>query len=137
MYTTKAEQKINLLMSLVMPDKSRTYLLRVYIGVVIFISIGPMHLILPEFSESEPWHHLLLQYFPPDKIVHLAMYLVLSTLLTLNQSFNKKTFYQVLGFAAVMEIVQLWIPYRSFDWVDLLANELGALIPYLLARLRK
>ena len=137
MYTTKPEQKINLLMSLVMPDKTRTYLLRAYIGIVIFISIGPMHLIVPKFTESDPWSHPFLQYLPPDKIVHLVMYLVLSTLLTLNQSSNKKTFYQVLGFAAVMEIVQIWIPYRSFDWVDLLANELGALIPYLLTRLRK
>jgi VanZ family protein len=63
-----------------------------------------------------------------DKVIHFAMFFIL-TLLLLTLSFPKyKKFF--VGFiavdlAAITEIVQIAIPYRSFSWFDIIADIIG------------
>lgn len=43
-----------------------------------------------------------------------------------------RTIWPVMAFGALTEIVQIWIPTRSCNFFDLLANTLGPLLGYLI-----
>jgi VanZ family protein len=69
-----------------------------------------------------------------DKIVHLLWYTLLS-FLVLNAVLLRKENYAMLkafsyafsvGF--VIEAIQLFIPYRSFEFADIIFNSLGAAV---------
>ena len=70
---------------------------------------------------------------PTDKIVHFVLYGMTSIFLF--RYFQKKAmveraFYASVGFAsmygAAMEVLQYFLPYRSFSLLDMAANTLGA-----------
>ncbi|MES2777058.1 MAG: VanZ family protein [Bacteroidota bacterium] len=81
-----------------------------------------------------------------DKIVHIALFAILVTLFfkpfikAHTSNFKKKTqLIQIAGLAFVygilMEFVQkIWIPNRSFDFFDIVADGLGSFLPLLFFR---
>lgn len=95
-----------------------------------------MHLILPNQNDSQ-WHFPFLDFIPADKLTHLLLYLPLGLLLWKQKSVNKKMISIAFIFGIATEVVQYFIPYRSFDLLDMMANEVGITLPYLVAHLKK
>ena len=112
-------------------------ILYIYILFVIFFTVAPLHLLFSGYFEADSWSHPFLLRFPPDKLVHLFMYLMLSILLLINFPVSKKVYVKSLLFGLIMECIQIAIPYRTFEIVDLLANQVGVTIPYFLGFLKK
>ena len=70
-----------------------------------------------------------------DKFGHAFLYGTLSFLLNYALVFkrvkNTKLFLGsllVLAFAVLEEITQIWIPLRTFDWIDLVGDVVGIII---------
>lgn len=73
----------------------------------------------------------------PDKIGHLAFYAILTTCLLWAQTKNgQKSFWKreflaaalAFGYGACLEVVQAYLPHRSFDYADALANGVGVFL---------
>lgn len=111
--------------------------LKIYIFLITFFSLAPIHFIIPNFSDEKQWSLPIFILIPPDKITHFLMYFLLSFFLQKEYSRNDKTFIFAVSYGILMEIIQFFIPYRSFEFFDILANSLGAAIPYLLIHLKK
>lgn len=74
-----------------------------------------------------------------DKVVHFIFYLVLTLLVLLSLSrewdlnFSFRTTFIVaiaIAFGIIIELIQRYIPGRSFEWADILINILGTLTGY-------
>jgi len=71
----------------------------------------------------------LLEYFPWDKVVHFIFYVILAYLLL--SAFRKtkhpyvNSFICAFCFGCFIELVQYFIPYRSFDLKDIAADTIG------------
>ena len=70
---------------------------------------------------------------PADKVVHFVFYGMTSVLLLrhfINKATPNRAFYTSVALAsmygAAMEVVQYFLPYRSFSLGDITANTLGA-----------
>jgi len=73
----------------------------------------------------------------PDKLNHLVAFFVLSVLLDyalLNVERFRIKALLLGGFGFLIEILQLWVGYRSFEWGDLAADCAGILCYVLLRR---
>jgi len=76
-----------------------------------------------------------------DKIIHFFLYMVMASLAVLARKSRPDrfvlmpAFLYAASFGLVVEIVQYFLPYRSFEWWDILANTCGAFFAVLLARL--
>ena len=73
-----------------------------------------------------------------DKVIHGLMYWLLAFLVinTLSQS-RKKTmflisFFYAFGLGYLLEVIQIFLPYRSFETMDIAVNALGSLVGSLL-----
>ena len=80
-----------------------------------------------------------LSIWEPDKVMHAFVYAVLTflTFQFFNKSFsslnslNKKAFISVtvcILYGFIIELIQLILPTRSFDFLDELANTIGCLL---------
>lgn len=76
---------------------------------------------------------------PLDKIVHFVLYGLTSILLFryfIRNTSSRKAFYRAVALAviygAVMEVVQYFLPYRSFSLGDIAANSAGAFLACLM-----
>jgi len=75
-------------------------------------------------------HSSVLFFQGADKIVHLAIYLLWGFFFF--QVAQQPLYYPfivlffLLFFGVLMEIGQYFIPYRSFEWYDIVANSTGA-----------
>jgi len=76
---------------------------------------------------------------PADKIVHFVFYAMTSILLFrhfMKKSTPIRAFYTSVALASIygvaMEVVQYFLPYRSFSLGDMAANTLGAFLGCLL-----
>jgi VanZ family protein len=90
-----------------------------------------------------PW-----DFLSPDKIGHLVFYAILTGLLIWGMAqgqwstkqFSKKMLLLAFGMAsaygAFLELVQASLPHRQFDYADMLANCLGALLCILIYQYR-
>lgn len=68
-----------------------------------------------------------------DKISHFSAFFALAALLQLASGIKRR--WQMLFlvvYAALIEVVQYHLPYRSAEWLDLAADIGGALLFYLL-----
>ena len=70
-----------------------------------------------------------------DKIVHFGIFGVLGFLI----SYEKRradivTLALCALYGAAIEVIQLFLPWRSFEWADMLADTLGALAGILAAK---
>ncbi|MCB5230651.1 MAG: VanZ family protein [Candidatus Cloacimonas sp.] len=71
-----------------------------------------------------------------DKIAHFFQYLVFSTLLSLVYRFANRSTNETLKTLIILsltlpilnEVIQLWIPNRSFSVLDMVANFIGFLV---------
>lgn len=82
-----------------------------------------------------PW-----DFLSPDKVGHLVFYAILTSLLIWGMAqgqwrtkqFSKRLLLFAFGIAsaygAFLELVQASLPHRQFDYADMLANCLGALL---------
>ena len=79
-----------------------------------------------------------------DKLVHFALFCILTLLLFYGRSLSTKSIIKpqiasLLAFSALfgllMEVVQLYIPYRSFSWLDFIADSLGVVVGYLIFKM--
>jgi VanZ family protein len=70
-----------------------------------------------------------------DKIVHFGIFGVLGFLITYEK---RRADILTLGlcalYGAIIEVIQLFLPWRSFEWADMLADTLGALAGILVAK---
>jgi len=76
---------------------------------------------------------------PADKIAHFVMYGLTSIFvfrIIANKTTGKRAFYLSVAIAAlygaVMEVVQYFLPYRSFSFGDMAANTFGAFLACIL-----
>jgi VanZ family protein len=72
---------------------------------------------------------------PVDKVVHFVMYGISSVLLFrifVKKTTLKRAFYLSVAIAAIygaaIEVVQYFLPYRSFSFGDMAANAVGAFL---------
>ncbi len=98
-----------------------------------------------EFSEIDNWSAWLKKiYF--DKWVHAGLFAVMMVLFALpfhssSLALNKKkSFYLLIAlltciWGLLTECIQLYVPFRSFDWIDWAADSFGALIGLYFMRL--
>ncbi len=72
-----------------------------------------------------------------DKLLHAAEYLILSILLftslKLHKTFGKRTIFWLAALGASLygvsdEIHQLFVPFREFDFLDIVSNASGAVL---------
>jgi VanZ family protein len=77
-----------------------------------------------------------------DKLIHFLMYFVLSCVIVLDQEGDRKdskwivisTMIFCTAYGLIMEVGQLYVPGRSFDWWDGVYNGLGGLAGSILSR---
>ena len=64
-----------------------------------------------------------------DKLLHFLCVLYLTTFAWLSRIISKEFFLYVivLAYGILIEIVQIYIPYRSFEFLDIFADFLGVL----------
>jgi VanZ family protein len=63
-----------------------------------------------------------------DKIVHFAIFAVLGFLISYEKkSANWTNLAICAGYGLLIEIIQIFLPWRSFELADLLADTIGAL----------
>jgi len=70
-----------------------------------------------------------------DKLAHFFMFFILTILLlTISIQKYKKIFVFLIALiiAAITEIIQIPIPYRSFSWLDLVADAIGITVAMLI-----
>lgn len=90
----------------------------IYLTYIIYLS----YLSLKSVKPSEP-------PFPHfDKVAHCLAHFILSYLFVLNWKSLKLAFIQSLIFGVAIEVGQTFVPSRSFDVLDMLANTTGALL---------
>ena len=73
------------------------------------------------------------RYYPmyphADKVVHFLLYTIFGLLAyygySQNNRTNLKTGTLIVLYAMIVEFLHLFIPYRAFEWQDILANILG------------
>ena len=68
----------------------------------------------------------------PDKIIHFTAFLILGSLQFFANRKSIKPFFIILIYAALIETAQGLTGYRSFEWLDMLANFAGCLTSRLL-----
>ncbi len=71
-----------------------------------------------------------------DKLIHFVAYFILTgwfVQLYQQQSTRILIVLMSIGLGLLLELMQGTISYRSFDWIDTLANTLGVLSAYLLS----
>ena len=64
-----------------------------------------------------------------DKLLHFFCFLYLTIVTWLSRIFSKEflLYVIVLAYGILIEIVQIYIPYRSFEFLDIFADFLGVL----------
>lgn len=100
-----------------------------YTVLILYLSFAPP----TDFNKLPPIHIVNL-----DKFVHLIMYSLLAVILivdyrsrysTKNKQFLFKIFFFCVAFGGIIELMQeKWFYPRSAEWIDWLADILGALL---------
>ena len=112
-------------------------LLRIYLCLLTFFSLAPVHLIFPNFFDHEENYFSIFNLVPSDKLMHFIMYLILGYLTHLAYPFKKQLLASCILFGLLMEILQYFIPYRSFEIMDLIANTTGIILIFALTLRQK
>ena len=74
-----------------------------------------------------------------DKAIHLACFFYLATISWLSKIMDKDlwVYVIVLAYGILIEVVQIYIPYRSFELLDILADFTGILLASFLIKFVK
>ncbi len=99
--------------------------------IIFFISIISVYIlcILPVNNISP------VQFEGLDKVVHACIFLYLSVLLFLCKFTSSKHFYQfffLFLFGVIIELTQYFLPWRSFEILDIIFDTLGILLGIIL-----
>ncbi len=104
----------------------------VYAFFVFWLSIQP---ITEEIPDKFPYQ---------DKVLHIGLYAILSGILALGMIRSEKEYLSITivsmsifistlyGF--FLEVCQIFVPTRSFDWLDVVANFIGSLFGVILGK---
>ncbi|MBD3286037.1 hypothetical protein GF338_06835 [candidate division WOR-3 bacterium] len=82
-----------------------------------------------------PGREMPAQRFQPDKILHLLAFAYLGYLSS--RTLGWWGLVAAVGFGAINEMQQLLVPGRQVAWLDLAANEAGALLGFFIGYLRR
>lgn len=99
-----------------------------FLGILYLCSVNPSKLPSINFT-----------FFEIDKLVHIILfgvqaYLIVFSFKLPNRSVYLLAFLLSVGYGVIIEIVQgLFLPLRSFDYADMLADLIGAIVFTLLA----
>ena len=63
-----------------------------------------------------------------DKIIHTLVFVFLVLWFSGQVKMTLSFFVIVSFYGCIVELVQYYLPYRSFEWLDLLFNQIGILI---------
>jgi len=90
---------------------------------ILAISIVVISILSIQHLEVEPSVNL------NDKLLHFSCFLYLTIISWLSRIIYKELWLYVivLGYGILIEIVQIYIPYRSFEFLDIFADFLGVL----------
>ena len=116
---------------------TKNLLLKFYFFLITFVSLAPIHLYLPGFFEHDDTDYPFFDYIPLDKVGHFIMYFVLGALISKVYPRNRRVLFLGVIYGALMEVFQYFIPYRSFELMDMLANASGIMIILALSHLQK
>lgn len=74
-----------------------------------------------------------------DKIGHALMFFVLAFLAyhTLKEKYGIKTFIALSLFGLLIEVIQYYLPWRSFSWLDWAADIVGLLFYEIIHQLKR
>ena len=92
-------------------------------ALIVWLSVGH----IPATPEPLAW-------LSPDKLGHLCFYAILAALLCRaeykrsGQARPVLSFSLSFGLGLILEYIQALLPHRSFDYADMTANGLGALL---------
>ena len=100
---------------------------------ILAISIVVISILSIQHLEVEPSVNL------NDKLLHFSCFLYLTIISWLSRIIYKELWLYVivLGYGILIEIVQIYIPYRSFEFLDIFADFLGILVGSYLINLLK
>ena len=103
---------------------SKTYNFFDLISYLIIVSIFILSIIkVPEIKQTPSF---------ADKIVHFVMYFICAW--AFKTSGVKRYVYVSICYGVIIEIIQYFLPWRSFSLSDIIANTLGAFIFFLFFR---
>ncbi len=90
---------------------------------ILAISIVVISILSIQHLEVEPSVNL------NDKLLHFSCFLYLTIISWLSRIIYKelRLYVIVLGYGILIEIVQIYIPYRSFEFLDIFADFTGIL----------
>ena len=90
---------------------------------ILAISIVVISILSIQHLEVEPSVNL------NDKLLHFSCFLYLTIISWLSRIIYKELWLYVivLGYGILIEIVQIYIPYRSFEFLDIFADFIGVL----------
>lgn len=93
--------------------------------IVVLIAIIYLSLRAPSESFQIRWN---------DKLGHLLAYTVLTVNIGLLLKRNKQKIAPIIAFtvSAILEYLQGFVPGRSVEWADLVANGLGAILGWII-----
>ncbi len=72
-----------------------------------------------------------------DKVFHCGYFLLLGILAVLSQRQPRAARYAALGMiglGVLIELIQWFLPWRSFEWLDMLADSVGVALGYAVAK---
>jgi VanZ family protein len=107
--------------------------LGIYVGIIAFLTLLPLN------DSESAMNHTFVVHIRLDYLLHCLIYLPFVTVMmgTANRSGNPRLIPALifgLVIATVSEGIQYWIPYRSYNINDLIANYMGitggAIIPF-------
>ena len=87
---------------------------------VTFIMLAPPEWLFSSEIEEESIHI--------DKIIHTFVYVFLVIWFSGQVKMTLSFFVIVSFYSCVIEFIQYYLPYRSFEWLDMLFNQIGIVI---------
>lgn len=107
--------------------RHRQRIMWAYIFVVIMLLTAPLPQELEKGAASSFWY------------AHFALFFFLAIIVEFAHLFSlgKETLAKTLVFALAMELVQLLLPYRTFDIADMAVNISGVVIAYATLAMKK
>lgn len=94
--------------------------LKTYFGIAFLISILPLFLIsVPKTGVNIP---------NIDKVIHMAFHFIVASWFLLARERVVTTAVIAGGYGIIVEVLQSFTPYRSFEWLDVMANLVGLVV---------
>ena len=100
-------------------------------NLVILILLASLLLLPPEWLFSDYIKDLT--ELLTDKVIHIGVFILWTCWLSGQFISFFKIFFYTSIFGFLIEVIQYFLPYRSWELLDLLANEIGILIGVIIA----